>query len=280
MTLSSDSYGEMGTDLPLDDPALADVLAELRSLAEGPVPPPTGALMALLEGDVSCPTVGAPAAVPTPPSTRRKKKMLVSDLLAGLATKLAGLGLVAKAALGLGVATAAVTTAGVAGVLPYPAQHAVSTVVSAISPLELPDGGANAGVNVDVDVPDPNDVTLPGAGDDLGLEGDEDGGDEGVTHERAQNHGACVSAVARDHTTHGRDHGAAVSEAARSDCGKDATTTSSSTTTTTSSVPGGDNASIAGQDDNHGPGNSGGNGNSGRGGANRGPSNKSGSGRR
>ena len=77
--------------------------------------------------------------------------MLISELLAGLTTKLAGLGMAAKAATGLAVAAAAVTSAGAAGVLPAPVQHAVSTTVGAATPFTFPDSAraqadAHAGV--------------------------------------------------------------------------------------------------------------------------------------
>ena len=53
---------------------------------------------------------------------------------------LAGLGVVGKLALGVGVAAAATTGAGAAGVLPGPVQHAVSKAVDAVSPFSMPDG--------------------------------------------------------------------------------------------------------------------------------------------
>ena len=184
--------------------------------------------------------------------------MLVSELLAGLAAKLAGLGLAAKAALGLGIATTAVTGAGAAGVLPDPAQHAVASVVNAVSPLQLPDPE----LSVDLDATTTAKVSVP----DAGLTGDED---EGLTNdptgddpagERKQNHGACVSAVAHDKTFVGREHGLAVSTAAKSDCGKENTSSGSSTTTssTTTTTLGSSIASELDGGDNPGRGNSGG----------------------
>ena len=161
--------------------------------------------------------------------------MLVSELLAGLTAKLAGLGLAAKATLGLGIATVAVTGAGAANVLPDPAQHAVATVVNAVSPLELSD--PNLAVDLDattkVSVPDLLEDAL---GDELG---DDEG--DGNGSEAKDNHGACVSAVAKnkDDLTTGREHGLAVSTMAKSDCGKEDKTplassdTSSTTTSTT-----------------------------------------------
>jgi uncharacterized membrane protein YgcG len=213
-----------------DTPALADVLAELRSWGTGPAPAPTPALMALLEGD--------PVTAPAPQRTRRTKKMLVTELLSGLAAKLAGLGLAAKAAMGLGMAAAATTTAGVAGVLPEPAQNAIATVVEAVSPFEVGGTGQPGGtVGVDVSVPGIDvsvpDVTLPGDETDGDTGGDTGGDNGGDTAGQPANHGACVSAIARDKSTTGRAHGAAVSAAARSDCGKTTDSPTSPTTTST-----------------------------------------------
>ena len=64
--------------------------------------------------------------------------MTISELLAGLATKLGALGVATKVALGLGLATAGAATVGAAGALPAPAQHAVATAVNA-TPLHIPD---------------------------------------------------------------------------------------------------------------------------------------------
>ena len=50
----------------------------------------------------------------------------------------AGLSLAAKVALGAGFAVAATATAGVAGVLPGPVQHAVADAVGSVTPLRAP----------------------------------------------------------------------------------------------------------------------------------------------
>lgn len=57
---------------------------------------------------------------------------------------IAGLGIATKIALGAGVAAASATAAGAAGVLPSPAQSAVSHVVEAVTPFSMPDGGDHA----------------------------------------------------------------------------------------------------------------------------------------
>ena len=88
----------------LDDPLLTDLLSELQSSGTGPAPVPSAALANLLDGGNHL--------EPAPAPVSRRKKMLVP--------KLAALGMTAKVALGIGVATAAVTTAGMAGALPGP----------------------------------------------------------------------------------------------------------------------------------------------------------------
>ena len=100
---------------PVVHPALARLLAEGFSTSGGdqPVVP----------------------AVPAPTQSRAR-----------LAGRLAGLGLAAKVALGVGVAAASTTAAGAAGVLPAPAQHAVATVVDATTPVSFPDRAAEKAV--------------------------------------------------------------------------------------------------------------------------------------
>lgn len=206
-------------------------------------------------------------------------------------TKLAGLSLLAKGSLGIGVATAAVTTAGAAGVLPDAAQHAVATVVSSVSPLELPDPLADlpgkASVDLDVKLPGVSDDAVDDNGDD---DADDDAGEDGDAAERRDNHGACVSTAAKDASVSGRDHGKAVSEIARSDCGKTAdgtstsstssTSTSTSSTTSTTALSGsnlpGSNRGSGGGGGNSGSGNAGG-GNQGNGTGNSGSGGPAGS---
>lgn len=242
--------GELG---PLD--AFAD---DIRVAVNRPVPVPTGALATLLTDGIPTPTgaVAAGSAQRTgrgADARKRRKFVTIAELLAALAAKLTGLGMAAKAALGLGVAAASVTGAGAAGILPDPAQNAVAAAVSAVSPFELPDSGS--AVTAD-----------EGAGGTDGVIGDADGPTAGA---RADNHGACVSEVAKNAPKGpGGVHGEAVSAAARSDCGKDSstsTTTPTSTSTTSTTIDG----DVATADDNRGRGgpgpNGGGAGNSGPG---------------
>jgi hypothetical protein len=261
MTDFSDGWGDMRDEQTLDEPLLTDFLSELKSWGTGPVPVPTAALASLLaDADRQSPVA------PVPPPVRRKK-MLVS--------KLAALGMAAKVALGVGVAAAAVTTAGIAGALPGPAQNTVAAVVNAVSPLELPRAAAGAvGDTATDDTSDLRDptttVALPGA--------DDQTGDDPVAGVTPVNHGACVSAIAHDTSVSGREHGKAVSEAAKSDCGKtdDEMASTTSTSSTTTSVPGDDGtgeiSANRGPESSSGQDNSGndagqGNGNSGRGSA-------------
>ena len=147
--------------------------------------------------------------------------MLVNTFLASLAAKLA---------MATGLAVATVTTAGAAGVLPEPAQKAVASVVEATTPFALPDATADAVVDEVVD-----EVTTTTLGTSTTVAGEDD--DEGTTDgTRKENHGLCVSTVAKN-TPGGPDKGKTVSSVARSDCGKTSTTvaptTTSSTTVTT-----------------------------------------------
>jgi hypothetical protein len=214
--------GEMGP--------LAAFAEDVRVAVDGPPPAPTAEMARLLTEGIPTPTGATRAALAPSADTRgahvskRRKPMLISELLAGLLAKLAGLGAASKAALGLGVAAASVTGAGAAGILPDPAQHAVATAVSAATPFEIPD---------------PDDV-VPAVGTDDTENGDDTGGDTGGNEPGTapDNHGTCVSEVARNAPRGpGGVHGRAVSEVARSDCGKSSPSTSTpSPTTTTTSV--------------------------------------------
>lgn len=226
MTSFSDNSGAMGDEQSFDDPLLTDVLDELRSWGAQPAARPSAALAALFD------------ATPAPPSRRRRQM---------ITTKLAGLGLAAKVALGVGVATAAAATAGVTtGVLP--------------NPLPAPAAKVTVDAGVDVSIPG----VTPGAAHDDDHDADEGAGATGAHGAGAaahpDNHGACVSEAAHSDTHTGRDHGQAVSAIAKSDCGKEPaagplSSTSTSTSTTSTTVEGGSS--------NRGPGNSNGNGNSG-----------------
>ena len=269
MSSSGVHRDEMPSSDPLADPALAPFIDDLQVVATRPVPPPSPGLAAFLDGGISPP---APVPAPSPSPARRatpRRKMTVSELLGALVAKLAGLGMAAKAALGVTLAAASVTTAGAANVLPDPAQHAVATVVNAASPLDIPDPSkVDEIVDGTDDLPEIPDVTT------TIVDGDEEGDGDGGTGAFA-NHGACVSAVARDRSATGsgpaNSHGKAVSEAARSDCGKDgagSTTTTVPSATTTTLSPTTTTVAELGTTSNRGPANGNGNGNSGPGNGN------------
>lgn len=195
--------------------------------------------------------------------------MLVKTLVGGLA---------AKVAFGVGAAAASVTAAGAAGVLPEPAHEAVAEVVAATTPFQLPERPkAVSQVTGDV-LPTTTSTTVA------------DGVDDGDgTSGRTVNHGACVSAAARDKSATGAgSHGKTVSSIARSDCGKTAASTTSTTiaptttsttvqsTTTSTSVADALRSANSGRGNN---GNGNGNGNRGNGNGNNGNGNNGNNGR-
>ena len=143
MTFSGDDGREMPHG-PIDDGAFDALLAgtardgdhafyasfvdDVRSVA-GAVPTPSPALAAALASGIS-PT----ATVGTTPVPRwRKWKMKIQGFVAGL-------GIAGKLALGAGVAAAATTGAGAAGVLPGPVQQAFAKAVHTVTPFEAPGG--------------------------------------------------------------------------------------------------------------------------------------------
>ena len=159
--------------------------------------------------------------------------MLVKSLLGSLATKVA---------LGVGVATASVTAAGAAGVLPAAAQHAVASVVGATTPFQLPDE-ATSPPSGTIRAEEPAEATTTSSTSSTSTttsvkpttattEVGDGGAAAGGTRE--DNHGACVSTVARDQSLTGEDHGKAVSAVAQSDCGKAGSTSTTAPRSTTS----------------------------------------------
>jgi hypothetical protein len=138
-------FGDDGREMPhdstFDDGAIDAILAghpraddfavlgsfveDVRSAAEA-VPAPSPALAAALASGIS-----PQATAPMP--KWRKAKMKIKGFVAGLSV--AG-----KLALGAGVACAATTGAGAAGVLPGPVQHAFAKTVSSVTPFDAPGG--------------------------------------------------------------------------------------------------------------------------------------------
>lgn len=128
--------------------AVAAFVAEIRASAPMAVPVPSAALAAVLARGVTAlnhSEVVAPSASPPARRTRwgsswaRRRSRLMPRLLSGLAVPIGTVGFGAKAAFGLTLAAASVTAAGAAGVLPDPVQHAMASVVRAVSPFEIPD---------------------------------------------------------------------------------------------------------------------------------------------
>ena len=193
--------------------------------------------------------------------------MLVNTFLASLAAKLT---------MATGLAVATVTGAGAAGILPEPAQKVVASAVEATTPFSIPN--ASAAVDDVVDDVDEaiDEVTTTTLGTSTTLPGSDGGeaeGDGTTDGARKQNHGACVSTVAKN-TPGGPDKGKTVSSVARSDCGKKSettsttvapTTTSSTTVTTIAPTTSSTVAGTAATSASSGKGNRGDSGNSGKG---------------
>lgn len=197
MRVSDDYEDEMRPPRPLDDAtvdlilagepvgddgllAVAAFVADLRSSATSS-PPPSAALAAVLAGGVA--TIDHGGVVPT--SARRaarplgrgsswagRRPRLLPRLLSVFAVPVGTAGVGAKAAFGLAMAAASVTAAGAADILPDPVQHAMASVVRAVSPFEIPDPAGHhrdAGDSVDPDrdgdasgeAPSTSDETVP-----------------------------------------------------------------------------------------------------------------------
>lgn len=146
------------------------------------------------------------------------------DTLVPLLTAKLKLATVAVAAVALSTSAVAVTT--VSNHEPLPEETEVSLEVAA-GDLGLLDDAAvatpTAGGDEPVDEPvgEPADGTAGETGGEP-VEGSEPPSDAGLPECPAdvKNHGQYVSSVARDRSVSGREHGARVSAAAQSDCGK------------------------------------------------------------
>ncbi len=123
-----------GTSRTGDDAGLASFIADLRASAEA-VPTPSPMLAAAI-------AAGGISTVQPPGAKWRKFGMQIKGFLAGL-------GVAGKLALGVGVAAAATTGAGAAGVLPGPVQHVMAKAVGDVTPFSMPDPahhGSNDGM--------------------------------------------------------------------------------------------------------------------------------------
>ncbi len=248
MSTFSDCPDEMPTPQPLDDAEatflmagqvpsgrpdlanVADIVGDLRKLGDGPVPRPSPALAALFE---AMPEGEAAPVAPVSSPTRRKR------MFRRVGAAASGMTLTAKTAVGAAAALVGLTTAAGAGVLGGSAHDVVSDVVGAVSPFDLDDSDevvddttdevtdvvddtTDDGTDTTDDVTDVVDDTTDDVTDDVEDVTDDvtDGGEVDTPDTgHPANHGACVSAVARQHQG-GPGHGQAVSEVARSDCGK------------------------------------------------------------
>ncbi len=151
----SDPLGDDAIDALLsgspDGGGLSAFVDDLRAAA-GAVPTPSPVLAAAI-------AAGGISTHQPPVAQWRKFGMKIKGFLAGL-------GLAGKLALGVGVAAAATTGAGAAGVLPGPVQHAVSKAVGSVSPFSLPDpdhhGSHDAGHDGNVAAGDDSTTTTVG----------------------------------------------------------------------------------------------------------------------
>ncbi len=162
MSPFGDDGGEMPRHRPIDDRAvdalltgsapdeelasLSSFVADVRSAAEA-VPLPSPALAAALaaglstsneQGDLPV-TAASNAHGPAQQAAGLPKWRTLKMKIKGL---VAGLGIAGKVALGAGLAAAATTGAGAAGVLPGPVQHAVASAFDTVTPFSMPDAPA------------------------------------------------------------------------------------------------------------------------------------------
>lgn len=131
---------------------LATLVEQLRRLRSQP-PAPNAALAVLLAKGFDPASTSAAADVPVWPAVPRR------GLLRHPAARVAGLSLLAKIALGGGVAVAGVGSAAGAGVLPAVVQDRVAQVVGALTPFEVPSSTGNRSADEPGDPSDGRDVS-------------------------------------------------------------------------------------------------------------------------
>jgi hypothetical protein len=188
MSRAGDDRREMNQHGSLDDGAIDALLAgtppaeggalvssfivDVRAAVVG-VPAPSAALAAAIASGVCAePGQVAAASNASAPARWRAAQGKIKATVAGLSV--AG-----KIAFGAGLAAAATTGAGVAGVLPGPVQHAMASAVDAVTPFEIPDPG-HATDHVGGSEHNGTDVTTPDAsgasgGDNTGSSDNESG---------------------------------------------------------------------------------------------------------
>jgi hypothetical protein len=111
-----------------EDVLLTAFVRDARLAAAGPVPAPSAELASMFSADISSPPL--PVEAHSTVTTLRSRRMPIPVILTALP-------FAAKAALGVGVAAAAVGGAGAAGVLPEPVNNAVANVISTVTPFNL-----------------------------------------------------------------------------------------------------------------------------------------------
>jgi hypothetical protein len=174
--------GANGDDLA----GLSAFLEEVRALGQGPPPPPSAALGRMLAGQPQpgagrvLRLVGAGEGVPTDPQAasnghRRRAGAGVRAEATGRTRPSAGA--VARAAVLALVATAGVTGAVAARLLPEPAQRTVSRAIETVTPFEIPETGGGGADEVMSRQGEPFD---PRAGDRAAAPADDptEGGDD------------------------------------------------------------------------------------------------------
>jgi hypothetical protein len=109
-----------------DVAGLAAFVAAVRAESDTAAPPPSPALATLLERGL----MSAPRPAPVPARRPAPARQWVA--------RLAAAGVAAQFALGAGLATAAVTAAAAAGVLPSPVQTGVARVVDDLTGIQIP----------------------------------------------------------------------------------------------------------------------------------------------
>ncbi|MDQ6796891.1 MAG: hypothetical protein M3011_02500 [Actinomycetota bacterium] len=125
------------------DDALAGLADEVLLVATGPAPRPSPALRAFLGQPTPASATSAVAATPPPTIPAWKPRTAVDppateDRGHNVVPLFRRLRLTAGIAAAAAVAAAALAVAGTTGVLPQPAMRAVSWVVEAVTPFELP----------------------------------------------------------------------------------------------------------------------------------------------
>jgi hypothetical protein len=177
---------DMKEDFDFEDPALADVVVDVRRAYRAR---PLTASLVVAELFEAEPTDHPPVSRST--SMRRRLAQLATATIA-----------VVAASGGLAIA----------GALPAPVQDVVSGAADEVG-VELPESEEPAPPEADATtttVPEPEPTTVPDEDERVDEPGDAESGD--ATH--PDNHGAEVSAVAQDKSLHGCEHGRAVSEVA------------------------------------------------------------------